>query len=843
MIWDAVRYGFSPVYWLTVEGIPVVWIEKATGKTLPSGFTTEAAVLSIDKSGAIGIEQIDRQTGAASTPPLAIELLDSTVTRDWMRKPSVQTTLAVNASAASLALSVNDSTGFTTDCYVGLEHMTIASTALGVLNLSARGVNGYAYAHTVGTGSQIVSDRPRYWRGRQVTLYAAPMDASGYVTGATLASDSVEVWRGRLSSSPSRTQNSFQFQAEAIDRILDGELPSVGTGTVEAVGSIFAADLGASIKFTIEARDATFAVLYQYAFTIYPFAGSGIVQGEKVTGAKIRDLCVSAFAAAIAAVGANVDVYGLQFLQFGEGANTFQKMLVVLRQDAAAKYVFVQATAYNINGSSKLAATAFSLANVVNAIELDGQFYESPWSFPDESGQVYYSVQVKLDDAKKTSIYPTGTVSIESTGTAYAYKDATYGAGSVFLLVTGDGALDDFQAAVKSTVKFQSQVVGTWPQTMLEVLESSGTAALRGPYDVLERGAGYALSGSLIDVNSFGIASTASSNVINTVLDGGSFYDLFGGLLGLYKLAVVQRRSPTTGAMGLSVVSTAAPGAPGTVALSDIDLLAHAGDPIESVNRVESPNSIMVTIPANGTAKEDVIIANDIPNIEAQGKRDASYTVPIEDRDSLRKEVVYLAASSFAYDQSAQAATLLVPPWIAVDVGDVVLLNNLTHPSLWTWTSSPGVPGYSGVARVVGRTFDLVKLAVKLTVLFDGGTIARSISPSAEVSAFTGPAGAVTSMSIPAKYYAHFAATRTVMGGNYYVQHYRPGQVETTTQYHLVTGEAIVGGVCVLTIGSHVGGHTIVTGSSRLTLPTRTGGRLVSYQQYFAHVDDGANWA
>jgi len=101
----------------------------------------------------------------------------------------------------------------------------------------------------------------------------------------------------------------------------------------------------------------------------------------------------------------------------------------------------------------------------------------------------------------------------------------------------------------------------------------------------------------------------------------------------------------------------------------------------------------------------------------------------------------------------------------------------------------------------------------------------------------------VTSMSVPLVYYYHFANTRASAGSNYYVQHYRPGQIETTTQYHLVTAEAIVGGVCVLTIGSHVGGHTVVANSSRLTLPTLTGGRLVAYQGYFAHVGDGANWA
>ena len=65
-IWTAARYGWSPIYYLTIEGIPVVWAEAALGLTLPTGYTAEAAALHLE-SAAIGVEQVDRQRGVAVT--------------------------------------------------------------------------------------------------------------------------------------------------------------------------------------------------------------------------------------------------------------------------------------------------------------------------------------------------------------------------------------------------------------------------------------------------------------------------------------------------------------------------------------------------------------------------------------------------------------------------------------------------------------------------------------------------------------------------------------------------------------------------------------------------------
>lgn len=841
MIWDAVRYGFSPLYWMTVEGIPVVWIEKATAKTLPSGFVTEAAVLSIDKSGAIGIEQIDRMSGNPSTPPLSFSLLDSAVTRDWMRKPSATTVLTAAATAAAGALTVASSTGFSTECFVGMERMTISGTGPTTLTLSARGVNGWAYAHPLGTGSQLVTDRPRFWRGRQVRLYAAPMDAAGYVTGATLASDSIEVWRGRISTAPVRTQDGFALDAEALERILDGKLPSVVSGTVAQLGGYFAAKLGATVKFNVDIRDGSNIILAQYMFSLKPFNGTSYSQNQLLTGATLRKLLVDSYAAAITTLAGGADLKGLQFTTDGNGMYQAQ---VGLGTFATAAYVKVEATVFNGVTTKTFIGTGNKLANAFNIVDMPWLFRDSPWAFSDiDAPGTVNSIAIKLDDSKSTTVPVSGTVYIGSADASFAYQYGAFVDGRAVLVLKFPAEAAEFAGMLNANATIKNIVAGQYYDEILTVLQSSGTAALRGTYDTLARGAGYSLDSTMMSATSLQVGPMYSSQTPQIIEDGQSFWDLFGGILGLYRFALVQKYNSFAGRVQLTLVPTSAPFAPDGATITDAELLAHKGDPITAVRRVEAPNSITLTMTDAAQNNDYIVVFNDVPNIEAQGLRSAELTIPADNREKLRDEATYLAASSFAYDQSAQAAELLVPPWIRADVGDTVILSNLTHPSLWTWTTSPGQVGYNGLGRVIGRTLNLSSLEVKLVVLFDGGTIARGLSPSAEVSAFTGAAGAVTSLTVPLVYYYHLAATRASAGGNYYVQHYRPGQIETTTQYHLVTAEAIVGGACVLTIGSHVGGHTVVVNSSRLTLPTLTGGRLVAYQGYFAHVGDGANWA
>jgi hypothetical protein len=106
------RYGFAPIYWITIAGVPVVWIERSTGLTLPSGYTVEDGSLVIDDSAAVGVESINRDNGTAVSLALSFKLLDTATARDWLRRPTKTMSLTADLSAIATAATVSDSAGW-----------------------------------------------------------------------------------------------------------------------------------------------------------------------------------------------------------------------------------------------------------------------------------------------------------------------------------------------------------------------------------------------------------------------------------------------------------------------------------------------------------------------------------------------------------------------------------------------------------------------------------------------------------------------------------------------------------------------------------------------------------
>jgi len=50
-IYDAIKAsGWGVVYYATIEGLPVVWTERALSLSLPSGYTSESATLIVEDS-------------------------------------------------------------------------------------------------------------------------------------------------------------------------------------------------------------------------------------------------------------------------------------------------------------------------------------------------------------------------------------------------------------------------------------------------------------------------------------------------------------------------------------------------------------------------------------------------------------------------------------------------------------------------------------------------------------------------------------------------------------------------------------------------------------------------
>jgi len=324
---------------------------------------------------------------------------------------------------------------------------------------------------------------------------------------------------------------------------------------------------------------------------------------------------------------------------------------------------------------------------------------------------------------------------------------------------------------------------------------------------------------------------------------GESFGSLFGGTLGLFRRAVVARPD-TTGAIKLTLIETTPYGTAYTATITDIDLLSDDGDPVVSVKKANSGNVHIVIRPHGGVSdEEDRRAFFDAPSIDANGRDEVEYRIPAIDQGALIT-VADSAVAHLAADETAQAVQLRVPPWVAVYPGDVVFLEGLTHPALWTWSTSPGQPGYDGMARCVGRTINLKSATVTLTFLFDSSLSVNSLSPAAliETAGFDSATNP-TYINIPLAYLEHMQKALTEAAGNVWVSHFQPGQIETATQLHEVSAANVSGSTCQLTIASTTGGHTLDVGKqSTLTLPTSSGLKLSAYQALFAHIDDNTIW-
>jgi len=853
MIWDAVKYGHNVLWAVTVAGIPVVWIERATGKTLPSGYTAEDAALVIDSSGDVGIEHVDRQRGVAVAMPLKFKLLDTDTTRSWIRRWSKLMTLTADLDAADTAATVDDSTGWANGdaAWLGLERVTIGTvvSATSLTGITRATAGSMAYQHRAGTTAQVVTDRPRFWRGRDVVLWAVPVDPSGFVPGATLLADAVQVWRGRIESGPVREVDGFGFEAADFGRILDQGLLGSVTGRVVDTSTKYQVASGWPAHIHLAAHNAAGLTLWEYNLMLTPFDDDS--DGDLLAPGDIRDRIASAWTDAVSAASATADIGSLKWsLEKG-----YQKARVQIRINALIV---------------KVSRHTYLDGNEVWFEESDPQWFAGmtadawipigwqsagnplmPYSAlegPKGSG----SLTVQLDEGAIADVPSAGSIRVQAGNQVGVYAFSGVGSSGNDLYLadvkpTGSAKLDLItgNAATGAAVELLLTACGTLTGLMLECLESSGTAAMRGAADVLVRGQGYSIDDDQIDLLSFANASAPVSSLACEInCAGATFVEIFGGALGLFRAAVVCR--PDANATGspqrLALISTAPFGAGWASTITDDDLLSHEGDPLVSVDRSDSPNVITVSRPVGITSDDsDRLTLSDHPSVESQGRREVDYRIPAASRDVLWPVAKAAAASHLAADQTLQVLAIHVAPWVRGEVGDVVGVH-LTHPAIWTWASNPGSTGYSGPARIVGRTINPATLRTQLVLLIDGALTIRALSPAMAVSAFQ-HATTPTWIEVPLKYLAHVQAALAAAAGPIWLYHYKPGAVETVGERHQISAAASVGGVCRLTVAANPTAHTLSVGErSTLTLPTSTGGHVTSWQESFAHVDDGTQW-
>ena len=866
---DAIKYGWNVDYILQVEGCKTLFVEHSTGLSFSGGgpfadHNQEDASLVIDDSAKVGSE-IDRYTGLGVGLNFSFKLIDSTITAGLMSAPSLVSFLDENVSATDTSIKVDAVTGWPASgsFYLGKELVSYSSIVGNEFQVSSRGVAGKAYQHRQISAGNQVTNKIRWWKGRQVTLWAMAVDPAGVVPGTNYANTSNlrQIWKGQIVDGPGREPGCFTFEAVSMERLLDVPLFGGASGSVVSTEPMHTVDTSWLFGGFFRAISTTGADLWTVWLLIHPFAS--LTPGTLYTGTQLRQTMADAFDDAVTALGASSEIQGIEWqpnYQTSPFSNVFplksySLKLVCPYAANMADIVVEGATWTNGDYKAKWPLNAsvsdpihFDLGYTTNdspqeTIGLYGQIPNGPL------GMSVSGLSVQLDEGADATIPSNGTILL-SQGDKKGLLDYSYtgtGGGVQYFegLKPSSAGAFDFQPGdiVGASAQIIYNATGTLHDVALKTVCSSGTAGLRhATYDAYQLGAGYGIDQADVNIAGFeklkGIPLKLSSNMA-----GASFADCFGGLLGLSRFAIVTRPSSEDYKdIQLTAVSTALGGSDYVAIITDADVLALRGQPVEMLTPAEPPNIIKVTQAPDGginEIEESAIIYSDAPSVMALGAVEQEWTVPALNRSELMLASLPWATSYLAEDRTAFAIRLIVPPWLEVYPGDPVRCEGLTHPALWNF--STGAPGYTGPGLCVGRLMDLRTLSVELTLLVQGSVSSFHLSPSMEVLAFDN-AASPTSVTVDGKYYDHLARA---LEGNTRVEllHYFPGQAETDSEFITYNAVSKVGSNAVLNVIIEGVTGLSLANKSHLTLPRSGDANIVTYQTRFAHCDSGGHWA
>ena len=875
--WAPISYGYTPIYWLTVSGIPVVFTERALGLGVPSGWAGEDASLVIDDAADIGCSQIDRDRGVGMGLDFQFKLLDTEAVRSWLRRYTRQATLTVDLLASDTTATVDDTTGWpsTGAFYCSLERILYTGKTGTTFTGLLRGATGtLPLDHRTGTVGQVVTDLARFWRGRDVTLWCTLMDPTGHICGSDLmGQESRQVWRGRISQAAVRAPDGFTFQATSLDRVLDQKLSAKLTGDVisDDLARLVPTGWGFTLIFKGYDASGAGAAVWSATVTCNPFSG---MAGIYMTAAQMQTRISTAWSDAVTAAGVGAYLDDLSWYGF-PGSQLGEYSQVKVKKDATTYFLLwwlvidgkeqdgapaVPPFPTGMTGAIFVHLSDWNGASLLLPQPVLGGIYGGITLPPGDDG-----LTVRLSEGDPNLIPPTGRVRVKSGDLVCTYAYAAVGVALNGCVELHQCVPLDKQTPIPNWSSSADQLVGatceillgdsgTWLDMSLRCLESSGTG-LRGDHDTLPLGAGYGLSSDDIAVDSFNakLGSGGVSQLVGaTTMAGSSFIDVLGGALALYRKAVVCRPPVAPDpdpnyTMRLTVVDTGV-SADYLTTITDADLLSHGGDPLVSAQLAATPNVITINRSPDGQDVTDHVILSDLVTVEAVGKIDIAYRIDALDRGQLTGQAVQsVVAAHFANDQTLAAVQLRCHPSVLAEVGDAIWLTT-THPGVWTWTTDPGQPGYDGPGRVVGRTMNLKSLAVTLSVLIDGSLKVRALSPAMLVGGFDS-SSAPTYIDVPWQYQATIDAAILAANGPVPLIHYKPGQSEdgTVTCTISATDPAAPppGFVRLLvTSGSRSGTWALVlptaTDMSYLTLPPTAAAS--TYQKNFAHTLDGSQW-
>lgn len=864
-------YGFRIMYGMQIEGFNYIFTEADVGATDITAHGQDASLI-IDDSAAVG-SRVDRQKGIGVGFELSVELKRTSITKEMFKAPEKITRITSDFAYDETTVTVESTSGWLyaqDTLYVGSEAMQSAHIPSGThfAALSRGHPNGIwkAYNHPAKSAvSTWVTNAPLYWRGREIKLWAIPVDPWGKCQSADILSDAALIYRGYIASEIEPRPDGWAFSCKSQDRLLEDAL-----GVSVSATARWDLDPDPLIKVTDTA--ASFTVLFTSnttgsylnvtTETISPF--SSYTKDTYHRASILRDSVISAWDSATSSKA----YYGDAQWRQGEmtpGATSGQEIRWWL-------YVQVRGVDYVTSDTSAIAHDFSCQAHPPSNVGFGFKFMGGAdigthgasglqvdvLDLPDDTSSDYrwvclgvmctvnaaiQGIEVTPDSGEPSDIPDEGWARIEAAGVTvmYSYDDvSTTGDKTTvnFNKIQGPSINQLTQDVTKEeqddfTVTFYHAAKGSYIDVMRKVLLSSGRGDNDGTYDTLPAEAGYDIR--QVDTSSF-----------DTVLDGGwllfsgecileddrSFTDLFGGLLSLSECAIVPRSNDDGDEINLTAIRTSVSDtALYSVSLDDDDLAVtqKGRAPVRRLERKPPPNHIDVNFIIG--QDEQKLVINDVVAQRLEGTVDESFDVMGVKKEDAKGVLAAWAKSRFLDRHGALCYEIDVAPWVDAEPGDSLYLS-MTHYALWN--KNTGAQGYSGLCRVLGKRLDLSSGVQTLTVFIQGTFKAIALCPSASVTAFTGTADTPTSVTVDVKYVPilkAFLASENPMRCEFYLA----SEDASGAALHI----SAVSDAGVLTVDSITGTVNVNdTGTAFITVPQTANSSTA--QKLHAHGDDGS---
>lgn len=887
-------YGWGVIYAAKVEGIAnnsgegLIFTEVPTGASSPSNYA-QVAGLVIDNSARIG-SMINRREGlgagfdltltfldggTGATDPLRQSEADASTIRDLFKAPTAVTRLTADLSQSAITVTVEDTTDFDTTgtVFLGKEAIYHVSKSATTFSLCVRGAptggefRSYEHSSASSVGAYI-SNTPHIWRGREVKLYAIPVNPLGDVTGANVMSDAILVWRGFVADHPMRARGTWQVPCKPYDRKLSEPLGGAVSGAAKwdfGVDYPVAVDAEAAYELRIRTHDSWGTDVVTANVT--PF--SAYTTGDTISCTVWRQTFADAIEAAFPGLGWSTTN------QPGNLYCTWQKVsaetggfeiALLLSAQPGENGQKIGCWVSQIGGWQNmppgLQETSSQYGNYLPFELLTGEICDStsesytiPTGVSWSAKGAYYLLQFQPDDGNTADIPTSGHVIIEGDGATSVHRytdaiidDSGQGTAKVTLvLAPGEQpGVEFFQVAdgesgatAEVSVRIAYRDAGLAVDVLRRMLATSGrTGAYKNDatYDSGDMRQGYDLEH--VDHTNIGevLGPVWDQLSMDLLADTDtSFGATFGPVMGLCNHALVTRWTGSD--RQIRAVSTG-PADTGyyVASIGDGDLVSSGSRaPVKILRDAHPrPNRVRLTIERIEDDTNWSLTVNDVQAQRQHGEESWEVTSRGFSRGDLAPLVLSWCNVLLGLGIArAQIIEIQVHPGIPCEPGDLVRLD-LSHYDLWTYSTAS--PGYSGPARVIGTQLDLSTGVKTVRCLIDGVHRTMALCPSEQITAI-GAGTPPAYVEIRQEAYNQFAQWFT-RDGAYDVQVYLPGS-DSNTERWTISAVTDTGSATRLTISAETGTFTATT-SWFVTVPETA--QASTAQLEHAHTDTTGVW-